>query len=119
MRAIKFRGMDKYNKWQYGDLMQKTLDGTVCIREPQENMLRDHRVAPETVGQFTGLKDRHGKEIYEGDILSDDLDIDAVCFWDGSFCLNKPNEYIELSTLPMVEYEIIGNIYENPELLNQ
>ena len=118
MRAIKFRGMDKYNKWQYGDLMQKTLDGTVCIREPQENMLRDHRVSPETVGQFTGLRDHEGNEIYEGDILQYGADAGYVKFAKGSFYVMF-NGSESLLVQCLFGGLISGNIHENPELLNQ
>lgn len=68
--------------------------------------------------QFTGLKDKHGKEIFEGDILkiSDRCDEQEVIFEDGFYCTNEFAMF-ELCRDKNRTFEVIGNIYENPELL--
>lgn len=117
MREIKFRAWDKRNKVM---LHSKELDGFFKVFPGSEN---------EILMQYTGLKDKNGKEIYEGDILKDTLDnLYIVDFIRGCFYLKtryeKNGEWLEW--LPMSEitqlaepenFYRIGNIYENPELL--
>lgn len=66
--------------------------------------------------QFTGLKDKTGKEIYEGDIVKlNDRFIDIVVFEASQFCTKEPQATNVLSEWGGIE--VLGNIYENPELL--
>ena len=83
-------------------------------------------VIPETVGQCTGLKDKNGKLIFEGDIVKGlfnfELEIMSVCtFKDGAFGLTAKQcgvyHFSAFTSICNVKYEVIGNIHENPELL--
>lgn len=67
--------------------------------------------------QFTGLVDSKGKEVWEGDILSDGHENQEVTFTDGCFTLEKTTA--DLNHQIAEEWEIVGNIYENPDLLTK
>ena len=74
-------------------------------------------VIPETVGQYTGLTDKNGKRIFEGDIVRYEDDIGYVIYNgdDARFLVDSPNMYISMDYSN--EFEVIGNIHDNPELL--
>lgn len=89
-------------------------------------------VIPETVGQFTGLTDKNGKKIFEGDVVkivpdydySDDYSISKVYSYNGIFCVDYHGDDFDSTALGFLEdylpdgdFEVIGNIYDNPELL--
>lgn len=122
LRAIKFRGKSVLNdEWIYGDLVHRT-DSPKTISPVQINGIG---VKEDTVGQFTGLFDKNGKEIFEGDILLVD-DYEGVRIYnkvgikDG--CFGYIGEYSG-ELLPFCHYnvteEIAGNIYDNPELIKE
>ena len=157
MREILFRGKttkkenENYgfnNAFVYGDLL--TNKGVYYIH-PQNNVFRvhnelanilvAHEVIPETVGQFTGLTDKNGKKIFEGDIVrvkgketeenwKDYDEFGKVVFENGAFLIKVANifngkKYFSevhsryMTTADWVEREVVGNVFENKELLGE
>ena len=120
MREIKFRGKKKNGSWLFGDLVQRppiALIFPLDAPDSQDNYIVDLK----TVGQFTGLTDKNGVEIYEHDIIKFLIDNEkyVVQFEEGAFCLVSNNVcgIISMYDFENLEYEVIGNIHENPELL--
>lgn len=130
MRDIKFRGVEVIEKKMlYGDLIQ-TNEGC-CIRDSDNNI---EYVIPETVGQFTGRKDRIGNDIYEGDIVEEELityDLDKpdgedeikttrrshVIYTGHGFWINDESFGWEGEGLwNWDKLTVIGNIHSNPDL---
>lgn len=131
MRTIKFRGKDiKTGEWLYGHFFQR-LGYYPAIVEPRPRdgkiMYCEIAVEDNTVGQFTGLTDKNGKEIYEGDIVQSKLkrsrkydEILQICFANSEYC-GKDKDGSSTSLSLLEEYhtlEVIGNIHDNPELIN-
>ena len=116
MREIKFRGKRLDNgEWLYGSLV--ILNGRYFIFDDANR----HEVDPTTVGEFTGLKDKNGKEMYEGDILTDEFESIGVVEWrDGAFVVNFADiDFFQIADCFDDFYQMwsIGNIHDNPELL--
>lgn len=119
MREILFRGRDACGRWHYGVPLVFS-DAYVCITDPYTF---NKSVERETVGQYIGLTDKNGIKIFEGDIVRMDL----------GFCGKQNDRYIvefsghgfgfrhDTSDSTLYAYrapmEVIGNIYDNPELM--
>jgi uncharacterized phage protein (TIGR01671 family) len=105
-----------------GDLRQYP-SGAKAIKS--NDMLHIIEVIPDTIGQFTGLTDKNGVKIFEGDIVRLNIAgviFNAVCkFYSGSFGLvwhyMGVDRWQAFIGMCHVEYEVIGNIYDNPELM--
>lgn len=137
-KEIKFRGRSPLAKqWEYGFLITVDLSSEKLSKnlsaiikenawyEPSEGIGEFKLVEPETVGQFTGLIDKNGKQIYEGDIVcwneytmkivwGDIIGYGFGFMWEMCGTNTTWNESI---TGFIDEYEIIGNIHDHPELL--
>lgn len=142
MREIKFRGLcEKSNEMVFGDLIHGVAHkvGNTYILPVRHNLasvkhcdpLDGVKVVPESVGQFTGLKDKNGVYIYDGDILNWDYcgstewkdwmkePVYKVIYQDGYFvCAVGITKNLFLHSFRFKYCEVVGNIYQNPELLN-
>lgn len=132
-RQIKFRGKTSEGKWVYGDLKRVNDNrggGKFYYIWVDTDDVEDEgkyvRIDRETVGQFTGLKDMNGMEIYEGDLVKAKGFIPEtyrIEFIEGGFCLTNPDIEdfpTDISTMyPSYgcQIEVIGSIHDNPELL--
>lgn len=129
-----FRGKNLLGKWIEGDLLQ-------YLGCEKKHIVRHstgaggQEVIPSTIGEYTGLKDKNDKMIFEGDIVTyadavadfegyhDDVFLNCgevgISAWDGIYFTNR--QTVDMSDLyeseTMVDCEIIGNIHDNPELL--
>ena len=131
MRKIKFRGKIKYTqRWIDGYLWRGCNEAFYIKTEELDEFgstLKDFEVFPETVGQFTGLTDNNGKEIYEGDIIEEKNGIGVIMWFQTSWGVaSYAHGYNGLKSYTAVdsfysnetkEWSVIGSIHDNPELL--
>jgi uncharacterized phage protein (TIGR01671 family) len=129
MREIKFRGKRIDNgEWVYGYLLEKytvdsiprfAIDECWSFEDDEWTSLCVYEVNPATVGQYTGLKDKNGVEIKDGDIVwwgKNDNAPNEVVFWDdGAFWVSCEGDSRELLIDALNGLEVIGNIHDNPE----
>ena len=150
-RTIKFRGKNKDIGWLFGQLAyglngetyiieEVELDNSYGLEETMLFAIMWYRIDKETIGQYTGLHDENGKEIYEGDIIEFSYDVftgnfdtkvgrGTIEFIDGAFYI-KPfeiegkkikdtdtEEWFLLYTVNTDTLTVLGNVHENLELL--
>ena len=130
MRTIKFRGKRFDNgAWMYGSFV--ILNGRYFIFDNADR----HGVDPTSVGQYTELKDKHGKDVYEGDIFKDSSGVlrtifrvpGGLAFEDNPVAFGYDHRTPIYPYSPLAESqneawiyqccEVIGNVHDNPELL--
>ena len=124
MREILFRGKRADNgEWVYGSLIteRNMFDGNLMTMHIQdiEEPYDDNLIDDETVGQFTGLTDKNGVKVFEGDIVRifDGEYFSGVIKYSneqGSFTVDDTSLHYWISDI-----EVIGNIHDNSELLNE
>ena len=145
MRDIKFRGKTENNIWKYGSLLKDNPQKIYYIVDNEDGAGRE--VLEKTIGQYTGLKDKNGKEVYEGDIVEfkdvgeegyeykEGFDFDniaQVVYKNGIYTLSNfgetDNSYHATNSTDEERLEevlrngnckVVGNIYDNPELLER
>ena len=150
MREILFRGKMDDCEWAYGSFCMDALeqfnglcgvDGFIRLYDKTKGKMQTYEVDRETVGQYTGMKDKNGKRIFEGDIIKTDngilSSISAVKFGEyypkmfydmcflptkhlnanGFFAESNNHEDMILFKSPFIE--VIGNIMDDPELLEK
>ena len=138
MRKIKFCGKRVDNgEWVYGSyILENACPKEVYMIKPDNMFNRFIRVNHCTVGQFTGLLDRNGKEIYEGDVMMNrNAKVFVIIYRGGGFCAMSPREYcLDLAGCPCTISDplgakqssdyfqeqcwVIGNVHERSELLD-
>lgn len=137
MREIKFRGRDVFKskffppQWYTGGIMIDGDETWLCVKTEKKGVV-SVRVESDTVGQYIGLKDGKGNEIYEGDIILVNETYPRVVIWDEMMWALMPTDYYHDKVFGVMEIQhpgvdwwkefqnklkVIGNIHDNPELI--
>ena len=128
-RQIKFRGQNIKGEWHYG-LLSHNKD----VDSDYEWFISNKAGKPfafgaieKSIGQFTGLYDKNGKEIFEGDVLEAGMELAMIfeVYWkDGGFRYKNTDESVDISFSGhnhlhsiLSRFHVIGNVFENPDLV--
>lgn len=117
MREILFRGFRvDGNGWVYGDLITKPVHHDCVILE---NGVINYSVIPESVGQYTGKNDKNSLKIFEGDIVKRRFLTGVVVWYENAWRIKANDKhYSIMDSVNYITEKVIGNIHDNPELLN-
>ena len=132
MMEILFRGKRATNgDWVYGDFVhgneRKSLRDSIFVYDSETQSFNDYEINPSTLGQYTGLTDKNGKRIFEGDIVKTDKFSEPnkqyIIKYDlqfGAFIgQDRYNVYFVTFDGDSGDFEVNGNITDNPELLEK
>lgn len=130
MREILFRGKRTDNgEWVYGAFSEYDVEQSgqemftvhnPCIIDYGNELLWTE-VVPETVGQYTGMTDKNGKKIFEGDFVSSGYErlTWLIVYDDGGFSLVIDGASCNCQDFNTAYCEVVGNVYDHPELLEE
>jgi len=126
MRDILFRGKCLTEKaWIYGDLLRVKKDKPAIITEDYGEMRLWH-AKPETVGQYSGLKDKNGEMMFEGDIVTGlfvfGMSVKGVIGFEGGafgvrWSRGNAIHFTPFTSTTNITWEVIGNVHDNPEVM--
>ena len=123
MREILFRGKTDKGEWVQGDLFKVFDDGSFI----HDGKCHSVKIIPETIGQYTGLTDKNGTKIFEGDIVKIHYE-GAIWSNNREVVFEEGQWFFKDNTTTQKSYigawgnsvvEVIGNIHDNPELLKE
>lgn len=134
MREILFRGkLIDNEEWVYGSFCMDALeqfnglcgvDGFIRLYDNKKGKIQSYEVCRETVGQYTGLTDKNGKKIFEGDIVTGWFNHEKIIGYifygvEASFFVQRDGLYGVFLNNASDWLKVIGNIHDNPELLKE
>ena len=135
MREILFRGKKYNGEWAHGYYVQANnswhghgkhkewIVCSACANGGRFALQEKHAVIPETVGQYTGLTDKNGKKIFEGDvvdILTENEEVGIVTYDEGCFYVKADGFSVDFrNNINGNDLLVIGNIHDNPEILKR
>jgi uncharacterized phage protein (TIGR01671 family) len=127
---VKLNGEKIKSNWVYGGIFPQNGDGDFAIIYQQEPTIEKYPVYADTVGQYIGMVDKNGTKIFEGDICNfyssygiDNYSVVGVVVYNANateFGIDYDSTYLGLGRhYYSKDIEVIGNIYDNPELLGE